>query len=138
MRKSIFFFFQIINNQQRKTTEIRQKLLNSTKLPSANPTPNVEKDGHSNSETCINLVEDAMNKFKSRQTFLVKKYLTCSSKNLIYVTKCKGYNKDYIGQSKLTLGNRMAIHRQQIHDPTGQIAFGEHLDLCTTNNSLKF
>lgn len=116
-----------------------KKLLTSAKLPSTNTTPMVKKCGRPNCGTCPHLIEGSTYNFHSGHTFVVKNDFSCASKNLIYVIRCTGCHKDYVGQSSLTLRQRMTVHRQQLRDPTTrQIPLSGHLDLCALNKSPKF
>ena len=77
--------------------------------------------------------------FKSREIFTIKNSFTCASSNLIYVIRCNGCKKDYIGQTGNTLRKRFTVHRQQIrHKEIRMINVNEHLDLCVSNKSPKY
>ena len=67
----------------------------------------------------------------SREKFEIRTKMDCTSQNLVYCIKCSGCGKDYIGQTRDQLKNRMTVHRQQINNPeTRQIKLSEHLKLC--------
>ena len=63
----------------------------------------------------------------------------CSSKTLLYVIKCEGCGKDYIGETGNELRKRMTVHRQQIRDPTiNMIPLSAHLRTCTKDKENYF
>ena len=73
------------------------------------------------------------------QLFEVKKNMDCSSKNLLYVIKCSGCGKDYIGETGNELRKRMTVHRQQIRDPTiNMIPLSAHLRICAKDKENNF
>ncbi|VDI32626.1 Hypothetical predicted protein [Mytilus galloprovincialis] len=59
-------------------------------------------------------MEEQSYEFKSGEIFTIKNSFTCASSNLIYVIRCNGCKKDYIGQTGNTLRKRFTVHRQQI------------------------
>ena len=62
-------------------------------------TPSISKCGRSNCGICDILVEGESFKFKNGPLFKLKTNMDCSSKNLLYVIKCKGCEENYIGQT---------------------------------------
>ena len=111
-----------------------KKILTKAEFNTNTRTPSVSKCGRSNCGICQNMKEGSDFYFKNGQYFKVKNSFTCSSENLIYVLTCAGCNKNYIGQTGMSLRKRMTVHRQQIRDPTTRkINLSEHLDNCARN-----
>ena len=66
---------------------------------------------------------------------LLSKKIWIAKFQTFYVLICKGCPELYIGQIGDKLRNRIAIHNQQIRDPsTRQIPFSTHVDSCSKTN----
>lgn len=52
---------------------------------------------------------------KNGDKFKIRQQLTCGSKNVIYLIRCKKCNKQYVGQTGQTLRNRFTGHRASIN-----------------------
>jgi hypothetical protein len=63
--------------------------------------------------------------------FYINSRLDCNSQNLIYLIKCAGCNKTYVGQTGDTLRHRMTLHRNQINcDNYRHLPISKHLWQC--------
>ena len=96
----------------------------------------VSKCNHPNCGLCECLDESNSYNFNGK-VFYVNETMSCDVRNVIYVLTCNGCNEYYIGQTGNKLHTRRTIHSQQIPDPsTRQIPLSEHLDKCSTNNTV--
>lgn len=107
---------RIIKSKRR--SRYLKTLLTRAKLPSKHKTPLVKKCNRPNCDTCRYLLEGSTFKVKSCQTFTIRKLFSCTSKILIYVFKCGGYDDKYVGQTSITLRDILTVHKQQIRDCT--------------------
>ena len=108
-----------------------KKILTNARL---HPTPNnagVKKCNRPNCGTCPYILEGSTYHFKHGQLFTIKSELNCASKNLIYVIRCAGCQKEYIGSTGNSICQRCIVHRQQItHPQYRQIYLSTHIDTC--------
>ena len=89
-----------------------EKILTSAKFDTSNNKATVSRCNHPRCGICSNLIEGDTFTFKNGQTFKVKNGFDCTSENLIYVITCPGCTENYIGQTGMTLRQRMTVHRQ--------------------------
>ena len=65
--------------------------------------------------------------------------MTCEVKNVVYVTKCRGCNEEYIGETGILLRRHVTVHNQQIRDPKARMLFvSEHLGICARQTNPTF
>ncbi len=65
--------------------------------------------------------------------------MTCDVRNVIYVMRCHGCNKEYIGETGDLLRKRVTVHNQQIRDPnTRMLAVSSHIDICANRKTPKY
>ena len=71
-------------------------------------------------------------KFKNwHQLFVLKYNFNCKTPNVIYVIICSSCNKEYIGQTRGQLKERLSIYRQHIRQPEYEkIEVKRHLRTC--------
>ena len=71
-------------------------------------------------------------KFKNwHQPFVLKSNFNFETPNLIYVIICSSCNKEYIGQTRGQLKERLSIYRQHIRQPEYEkIEVKRHLQTC--------
>ena len=82
-----------------------------------------------NCGNCIYLIECSSFQFKNGTVFRIKCSMTCTTKSIIYVITCRRCNENYIGQTGLTIRQRMTIYRQQIRNPrTRMIPLSGHIN----------
>ena len=75
----------------------------------------------------------------TNQEFKVKQDLNCHSKFLMYVMTYAGCGKNFIGETKSELRERMTQHRQQIRDTRHQVLpVSAHIARCAINKDIKF
>ena len=80
---------------------------------------------------CVHLIEGDAFEFKCGRKFYVHESMTCAVKNVLYVIKCGGCGKEYIGQTGDFLRKRVTVHNQQIRDPkTRMLYVSGHIDIC--------
>ena len=78
---------------------------------------------------CKYLKEGSSFNFKGKQ-FNVNAYMTCTVKNVIYGTECRGCRKYYVGDTN-NLRNRTTIHNQHItHEHLRMIPISVHIASC--------
>ena len=64
--------------------------------------------------------------------------MTCTVKNVIYVTKCRGCRKYYIGESN-NLRNGTTLHNQHIrHENLRMISISGHIASCSNKDPKYF
>ena len=101
--------------------------------------PTVKKCGRSNCGICINIIEGSELRLEQGQRFTIRTDFTCASENLIYLIICSGCNKTYIGQTRNSLRQRLALHKSQIKNPDlRKIPVSKHIDTCAANRHPKF
>ena len=65
--------------------------------------------------------------------------MNCITRFPLYVLTCTGCGKNYIGETKLRLRERMTLHRQQIRESGYQILpVSEHIARCAEGKEMKF
>ena len=75
----------------------------------------------------------------AKETFEVKRNLSCTSKNVIYFIRCLGCQEFYIGQTGDIFRNRLTVHRQQMFRPEYRIlGMSKHIASCGSSLSKKF
>ena len=88
--------------------------------------PNIQTPGTTlYNKTCIScrkhmITTQHFSSDRSRETFTIRHAMTCTSKNLIYMlfcVRCKG--AQYIGETRTTLKQRLALHRSHIKQNKG-------------------
>lgn len=118
-----------------------KKLLTRAKFEdtSTQEIPTITKCGRPNCGTCDLLVEGSSYEFRCGKTFTVKTSMSCDVKNVIYVIRCEGCGKDYIGETGDFLRRRVTVHKQQIRDVSTRMLFvSEHIDICAGNRKTNF
>ena len=81
---------------------------------------------------CDYIIEPELFKFKNwHQPFVLKSNFNCETPYLIYVIICSSCNKEYIGQTRGQLKERLSIYRQHIRQPEYEkIEVERHLRTC--------
>ena len=81
---------------------------------------------------CDDIIETELFKFKnSHQPFFLKSNFNCETPKLIYVIICNDCNKEYIGQTRGHIKERLSICRQHIRQPEYEkIEVERHLRTC--------
>ena len=74
---------------------------------------------------------------KVNESFAIRNYFTCKSKNLIYKLTCLGCNEYYIGQTGDYLNNRMTGHRYGIKNDCA-LGVDRHIFQCASNLTHKY
>ena len=78
-------------------------------------TPSTKKCNARKCATCQHINESTS--FKStttKRTYRIREYFTCSSKNIIYLITCSKCKKQYVGQTRKNLRERINHHRSTI------------------------
>ena len=77
----------------------------------------VKKCNNKRCGTCSLIFECSEIKFhNSEKPFIIKIEMDCTAMNIIYLMKCTGCDKEYIGETS-NLRARVRIHKQQTLDP---------------------
>lgn len=93
----------------------------------------VVKCGGKTCGCCAHIVVTKKVKFENDFEFEIRNDMDCDSKNVIYVIKCSGCTKTYIGQTGDKLRNRVRVHRQHVNDSRYRILrVSQHIADCTT------
>ena len=67
------------------------------------------------------------------KTFIIKPYLTCKSRNVLYIITCNGCKEQYVGMTTCTLAMRFNTHRLHIRKKEHrQLGVSQHLDECNS------
>ena len=84
---------------------------------------------------CNILIEGRNFKFKhSTSIFEIKRNLTCTSKNVVYVLQCDNCKEEYIGSTK-QLNHRISLHKSNIKLPQNRVLFvSRHIFDCSEGN----
>ena len=99
----------------------------------------VSKCGRSNCGLCEYLLEGNCFNFRNGKTFRVCTSMSCETQNVIYVIRCCGCAKEYIGETGDSLRKRMTLHRQHIKDKSVRVLFvSEHISTCATSLKPQF
>ena len=70
--------------------------------------------------------------------FKIKSNMNCNAKNVIYLIRCSGCNKEYIGQTS-NLRARVRIHKQQILNPNLRTLYvSKHIAHCSIGEDIPF
>ena len=71
--------------------------------------------------------------------FAIKEQMTCETKNVIYLIKCCGCEKTYIGETGMCLKQRMSTHKTHInHAEHRKLAVSHHIFHCARDLEVKF
>ena len=92
-----------------------KKLLTRARFSEKEEIPKVFRCNRPNCGLCRHLLEGDRFIFKCGRVFKVKSDTSCDIKNVIYVIKCCGSDKEYIGETG-DLRKRVTIHSYQIWD----------------------
>ena len=66
--------------------------------------------------------------------FEIKRNLTCTSKNVVYVIQCDECKEEYIGSTK-QLNQRISLHKSNIKLPQNRVLFvSKHIFECSKGN----
>ena len=99
----------------------------------------VSKCERSNCGLCPHLLEGNTFSFTNGKSFTIKTSMSCDVQNVIYVMRCCGCQKEYIGETGEFLRKRMTVHRQQIRDSNTRMLFvSEHIDTCAREKNPAF
>jgi len=116
-----------------------KKILTRAKFDETTSEATVSKCGRTNCGLCVHLIEGNCFKFKNGKTFKVTTSMSCETKNVIYVIRCCGCQKEYIGETGDFLRKRMTVHRQHINDKNERILFvSEHISECAMSLAPSF
>ena len=113
-------------NKNLRDLLVTAKLPDSTTTPKMQPLHKCIKRGNNPCRYCTRLnLSGSIISTSTRRSYLTKQYTTCKSNNLIYCMTCKTCNKQYVGQTKNTLGKRFSKHFDNIRltkedDPIGR------------------
>ena len=114
-----------------------KKLLTSAKFESENNlvTEGVSKCKNKRCKICDIIIEGKHFMFKhSGSYFEIKRNLTCTSKNVVYVLQCDKCKEEYIGSTK-QLNQRISLHKSNIKLPQNRILFvSKHIFECSKGN----
>ena len=95
-------------------------LLVHSELPQNKPSnqqpAGIHKCNHPRCLTCSFLQEGQTNYifFNTNESRKITDYISCNSKNLIYLIQCKRYHSQYIGETKRKRNERFGEHRRSI------------------------
>ena len=115
---------QLINSK-RQPPSIKQMLTkarfvsNTANLPTHNNDNNlkVTKCNNKRCGTCSLIFECNEIKFKnSDKPFIIKSRMDCTAMDIVYLIRCTGCDKEYIGETS-NLRARVRVHKQQTLDP---------------------
>ena len=80
---------------------------------------------------CDLLITGNQISLKNNEPFKIKTNMSCTSKNLIYVLRCKSCGDFYIGQTGDVFRTRITVHRQQISSEAYRVlAVSRHIAQC--------
>ncbi len=113
--KQIFSKFKFIKSKRQPQN--LKKLLTKAKFEDSSITPEVKICSRPNCGLCKQLIEGNTFNFNSGKTFTIFESMSCDVKNVIYVMRCNGCRKEYIGETGDFLRKRVTVHNQQIRDP---------------------
>ena len=108
-----------------------KRLLCSSNFSTNKPTFKTTKCGKS-CFCCDYIIAAELFKFKKwHQPFVLKPNFNCKTPNLRYIIVCSGCNKEYIGQTRGQLKERLSIYREDIRQPECEkIGVERHLRTC--------
>ena len=108
-----------------------KRILCSSNVSTDKPTFKITKCGKG-CFYCDYIIETELFTFKNcHQPFVLKSNINCETPNLIYVIICSGCNKEYIGQTRGQLKERLSIYRQHIRQPEYEkVEVERHLRTC--------
>ena len=120
----------LFSKSKRQPSNLK-KLLTKAKFSNKNETKfTVTKNKEPRCGLCRYLKEESSFNFKGKQ-FNVNSDMTCTVKNVIYVTECRGCRKYYIGEIN-NLRNRATLHNQHIrHENLGMTPVSGHIASCS-------
>ena len=108
-----------------------QRFLTRARFDSRSIENVVTKCHRGNCGPCKHMLEGNYFTFENKKKFKVKAGMSCDVKTVIYVIKCRGCGKNYIGGTT-NLRYRTTVHNQQIRDPgTRKIPLSAHVDTCS-------
>ena len=95
-------------------------------------TPNFQNNKMRKKLLCCDNIEAEIFRFKNwHQPIVLKFNLNCETPSLTYLIICSGCNKEYIGQTRVQLKERLTIYRQHIRQPEYEkIEVEMHLRTC--------
>ena len=103
----------------KRNASLRDLLVHS-ELPQNKPSnqqpAGIHKCNHPRCLTCSFLQEGQTNYtfFNTNESRKISDYISCNSKNLIYLIQCKKCHSQYIGETKRKLNERFGEHRRSI------------------------
>ena len=132
-------------NSKRQPKNLKQMLTRAKFIANqANPINDVDsfkvtKCQNKRCGTCPLLLETSTIKFKNTdEIFNIKTKMDCSIKDTIYLIKCAGCDKEYIGETS-DLRSRVRVHKQQISDPRlRHLYVSHHIAHCSINHPIPF
>ena len=129
--REAFQQFRFIKSK-RQSPNLR-KILTRAKFEDIKTIPIISKCNRPNCGLCKHLIEGTQFEFQCGKTFIIKYNATCAVKNVIYVIRCCGCKKEYIGETGDFLRHRVTVHNQQIRDENLQhLQVSKHLANCPT------
>ena len=82
-------------------------------------------------KTCPIIVECKSNVILNNYKVTLNSYMSCTTKNCIYVLKCNACCKLYVGETSLSLRLRINLHRQHVnHNRYGFLKVSKHIQNC--------
>ena len=131
----IFKNVELINSRRQPFN--LKSLLTSAKLnvPSEGE-HGVTKCGAGRCLLCEVIIEDSYFRFNNGKIFQIKCDMNCDTLNCIYVLKCLGCSKTYIGETS-NLRSRINLHRNHIIHNVG-LNVSQHIHDCASKLKYKF
>jgi hypothetical protein len=130
------------NNSLRKSykqPKNLKKLLTKAKFETEKIILKVNKCNKPRCKTCLSIIVGTEMQMENGEIFKINSNMNCNSRNLIYILKCNGCPRTYIGETSDALNLRINVHRQQIRDPNlRHLYVSKHLSSCPTNLDVKF
>ena len=115
-----------------------KKLLTRAKYEESGTEAGIRKCGRPRCKLCNQILECDKYQFRSGKEFTFKFSGTCDILNLIYVLRCAGCNRDYIGET-VNLRNRVILHNQHIRNPdTAPLPVSRHIAECARTQQPQF
>ena len=122
--RNTFFIYaykrQFTANRSYTMNTIKRDLLVHSELPQNKPSnqqpAGIHKCNHPRCLTCSFFQEGQTNYtfFNTNESRKISDYISCNSKNLIYLIQCKKCHSQYIGETKRKLNERFGEHRRSI------------------------
>ena len=133
--------YATIQNHHRYSHIFTKQLICAHKQPPnllrilQNRTPSISQCRKPRCKTCDIIITSTHT--SSENNIIIKPNISmnCCSKNVIYIIKCHGCSKSYVGETSLNLNLRVNLHRSQIKTPEYAILHvSKHINQCTHAN----